>query len=90
MGEIKVEYDGEYPCTCMGRLKIWEGGKLIYDNEFCCISTGSVTFDDDWNEHIAKGQLLWEKDEANKFESRIISAVNNKLSEFTVCCGGCV
>ena len=90
MRDIKVEYDGEYPNTCSGNLKIYLDNKLIYDKEFCCNSTGSVWLDDEWQEHVEEGELVWDGMEAKKFDKDIVDAVNKKLSEFHVCCGGCV
>ena len=44
---IEVSYDGEYPCTCMGRLVVKVDQKVVYNEEFCCSSSGSVSFDKD-------------------------------------------
>ena len=88
MNNIKVEYDGKYPNACSGRLKIWENNKLIYNKEFCCTSTGRVWFDDEWNEHVESGELLW--DDANDFDKKIQEEVEKVLSQIHVCCGGCV
>ena len=85
---IEVEYNGCYPTTCMGTLIIKENNKEIYNKEFCCHSTGSVWFDDDWGEHVECGELIWE--DADKFDEEIQKAVEEKLSEFDVCCGGCI
>jgi hypothetical protein len=85
---IKVEYDGEYPNTCKGSLKITVNGDLIYNKEFCCESTGSVWFDDEWNAHIEDGELLW--DDADGFDKEIQKAVNDVLNNCSVCCGGCI
>lgn len=87
---IHVEYDGDYPNTCSGTLTIRKDGVKIYSKQFCCHSTGSVWFDDDWNEHVEEGTLMWEECEAEKFPSDIQEAVADKLSGYHVCCGGCV
>ena len=86
---IKVEYDGTYPTTCMGTLRIYEDGKLIYSKKFCCYSTGSVRIDNEWREHVKEGELRW-GDDAKEFRKEIREAVKQKLSECCVCCGGCV
>lgn len=85
---IKVEYNGSYPTTCFGTLKILEDDKIIYEKSNCCTSTGCVWFDDNWNEHVEDGELIW--DDASKFNQEIQKAVKEKLTEFQVCCGGCV
>lgn len=90
MRNIVVEYDGHYPNTCAGVLRITVDGAVVYNDTFCCHSTGSVWFDEDWTEHVECGELLWNEDEACKFDAEIREAVKAKLSEFHVCCGGCV
>lgn len=90
MSNINVKYNGKYPCTCMGRLTITEDKNIIYDNDFCCTSTGGVWFDGEWCEHVDRGELVWNESEASQFSNEIQEAVRNKLSEYRVCCGGCV
>ena len=85
---IKVEYDGNYPCTCMGTLKITVDNAIVYEEKYCCTSTGNVWFDDDCQEHVECGELVW--NDADKFNEEIRKAVKDKLSECDVCCGGCV
>ncbi len=50
MRKIVVEYDGEYPNACSGRLRILVNDEEIYNEIYRCHSTGSVWFDDDWND----------------------------------------
>lgn len=90
MSKIEIEYDGAYPCTCMGTLKIFQSAIEIYSNQYACHSTGGVWFDDNGNEHVECGELIWNEEEANKFSLEIQEAVKCKLSEFDVCCGGCI
>ncbi len=40
MADIIVEYDGEYPTTCMGTLRIFVDGKEVYNKMYACSSTG--------------------------------------------------
>jgi len=87
---ITIQYTGEYPNTCSGTLTIIEDDKVIYDEKFCCYSTGSVWFDDNWSEHVESGRLLWNQEEASKFSPEVQSAVRGHLSMYHVCCGGCV
>jgi hypothetical protein len=56
---INVEYNGSYPNTCSGTLKITQDSIVIYENQYCCHSTGCVWFDDYWNEHVVNGELVW-------------------------------
>lgn len=87
---IEVSYDGAYPNTCSGTLIIKVDGKEVYHDCACCHSTGEVWFDDEWGDHVEDGELEWNADEASKFSKEIQDAVRDKLSEFQVCCGGCV
>jgi len=65
-------------------------GEVIYASDMCCTSTGGVGFDSDWNEHVESGELIWNEDEAKKFDAEIREAVREVLSNVHVCCGGCV
>ena len=85
---IEITYDGEYPCACKGTLTIIKDGDVIYSEDHCCHSTGQILFDDDWNDSIISGDLLWE--DADKFSEEIQEAVRNELSSVSVCCGGCI
>jgi hypothetical protein len=85
---IKVEYDGKFPSTCSGTLRITVDDVLVYEESFCCVSTGNVWFDDDWCEHVEQGELIWTNGE--QFSDEIRQAVKEKLAEYHVCCGGCV
>jgi len=85
---IEVEYDGTYPNTCSGILSIKVDGKTVYTNKYETRSTGGVWFDKEWCEHVDAGELIWEP--AGEWSQEIRDAVAEKLSEFMVCCGGCV
>jgi hypothetical protein len=82
---IKVEYNGK---SCGGRLVIEVNFKEIYNEKYRCESTGCVWFDDDGDEHVTSGELLWE--DADKFDKDIQLAVEKELSKIRVCCGDCV
>lgn len=86
---IKVTYDGDFPNTCSGTLTIIVDGEQVYSKAFCCESTGSVWFDDDWNDHIESGELIW-GDDAKLFDEVVQEAVAAELAKHEVCCGGCV
>lgn len=90
MRNIVVEYDGMYPNSCSGCLIIKEDEKEIYKKQHCCRSTGSCHFDKEWNEIVKDGELVWESEEAEKFDGEIREAVRDKLSSVRVCCGGCL
>jgi len=88
MSNIEVTYEGDYPCACMGRLIIKENGIEIYNKEFCCSSTGSAGFTEDWDAVVESGTLIW--NDAEKFSKEIQEAVADELSCVSVCCGGCI
>jgi hypothetical protein len=90
MRNIQVFYDGEYPNTCRGVLRILIDGEEVYNEQYVCRSSGSVWFDDNWGEHVETGELYWKEEEAVKFDADVREAVANKLSDFCVCCGGCI
>jgi len=86
--KIEVLYDGKYPNTCSGTLIVKVDGEEVYNKKYCCSSSGGVWFDDGWNEHVEKGNLSW--DDAKLFSSEIQREVEEELSQYRVCCGGCV
>ena len=86
--KIDVSYDGEYPNICSGTLIIKVNDKEIYNKQYCCHSTGSVWFDDDWGEHVEDGELIW--DDAKAFHEDVQKTVRRALEKCQVCCGGCV
>jgi len=85
---IQVFYDGKFPNSCSGTLRIVVDGAEVYNKSFVCHSTGSVWFDKDWGEHVECGELVWR--EADQFDEEVQKAVAEKLSSVPVCCGGCV
>ena len=87
---IKIEYDGKYPNTCSGTLSIYNDDIMIYQKKYCCHSTGSVYFDSDWDEHVESGKLVWDQEDAHMFSKEIQNKVKEFLSQFHVCCGGCI
>ena len=85
---VKVEYDGEYPNMCTGTLTIFEDGVQIYSKSSCFENTGKAGFNNNWESQIIKGKLIWL--DADKFSKEISDAVEEKLDEYSVCCGGCI
>jgi len=88
---IKVKYDGEFPTLCAGVLCVTIDGT---EYDFGCSSVasgGSVTFDDDWNEHIYSGPWTvtkWPENFPEQFRFATVAAINDQISHG--CCGGCV
>lgn len=88
--DMTIEYDGSYPNLCSGTLKITLGNK-IWELSHCLSSGGSVSFDDDWSEHVDSGP--WSvHDLPDDFPVELVDKleelVNDEIS--WGCCGGCV
>lgn len=85
MRQIKVTYDGKYPCLCHGTLTIEVDGDLVYMEQYRLSSTGSCN----WREgKTTEGSLIWE--DASKFDKDIQEAVEEELNNYRPCCGGCI
>ena len=91
--EIKIKYDGEWPCLCMGRLKVWIG-EILYDfGKYVISSGGRVCRDEEWNMWTEEGS--WGIDEdlipKNFPKDRIEDLLNEINSTIPWgCCGGCI
>lgn len=90
---IRIEYDGRYPCLCMGHLKVYVDDKLYDFGEFCLSSGGNVWFDDDWNAHVEEGEWALEEDKIPEdFPKELLPELLEKINIEIPhgCCGGCV
>lgn len=96
--KIEVLYNGKYPNTCSGDLIIKIDEKIVYKARHQTTSTGSCYFTNNYSdEHVESGELLWSNDhewqdipDDKNLRELITYRVNKKLSEFDVCCGGCL
>lgn len=97
-----VSYDGEYPCLCYGKLTLKINGKKM---NFCSIngakypsfwsSGGKVSFDNDWNPNVTRGEWEWFCENENKLPKEIIDNKEYVMELFNDnvqwgCCGGCI
>jgi len=88
---IQIEYDGEYPNLCSGKLVVAIDGVRYEFPSHCLSSGGSVWFDDDWKEHVESGPWSiceWPQDFPENLKAAVIEAVNENI-EYG-CCGGCL
>lgn len=90
---IKIEYDGKYPCLCMGHLKVWIDDKLWEFGKFVLSSGGCVTHDEDWNFEVEEGEwsipdYSWPKDFPEHLKEKVIEKINEEIPHG--CCGGCI
>ena len=91
--EIKIKYDGEWPCLCMGRLKVWIGETFYDFGKYVLSSGGSVWFSDKWEEHIESGpwSIIEDSIPKNFPKDRLEDLLNVINSTIPYgCCGGCV
>jgi len=84
-------YDGEYPNLCSGKLKFKLDDKIITFPDSCLQSGGSVSFTDDWDEIVTRGEWtigLFPTNFPEELEILATDLVNQNV-EYG-CCGGCV
>jgi hypothetical protein len=92
--KIDISYDGAYPNLCRGHLKVTVRGKVstVWDfGEHALSSEGSVSFDDDWQEHVERGPWhirQWPDGFPVELKDAVTEAVNDQVDHG--CCGGCV
>lgn len=91
MKDLKISYDGEYPCLCMGILKV-EKNSNIYKIEHVLMSGGNIWITDDGDAGTNTGS--WDLDldrlpeELKAGYEQIKEWVNNNIE--LGCCGGCI
>lgn len=96
-----VDYTGEYPCLCYGKVTLKIDGQVV---EFCkykseskesgkpylsLSSGGSASFDADWNDRVEEGP--WSIDLDSRYaelEKEILEVINDNIP--WGCCGGCL
>ena len=92
MNKIKIKYDGEYPCLCMGHLEVWVDDNY-YDFGSCCLSSGGCCgFSEDYvDSYVEEGDWTidkFPKDFPMELEEELTEIVNNEIPHG--CCGGCL
>jgi hypothetical protein len=90
--EIKVDYDGEYPTLCSGKLIVNIDGKQWDFPEDCMVSGGSVYMDgDDYNTQVEDGPWKigeWPDGFPENLKPDVLDVVNDTVE--WGCCGGCI
>lgn len=91
MADIKIEYDGKYPCLCYGHLVVTIDG-VVWDFGYNSLrSGGSVWFDEDSEDHVEKGEWdigEWPEGFPEEYKVDVLEKVNEEIPHG--CCGGCV
>lgn len=88
---IKIEYDGKYPCLCMGHLIVWIDDVKWDFGRYCLSSGGSIHRNEHWDMWATEGE--WSIDEFPKgFPDELKELVLLKINEEIPhgCCGGCI
>lgn len=89
--EIKIEYDGEYPNLCSGRLFITIDGTRWDFGTHNIASGGDVWFDENWMDHVEYGPWTvtkWPEGFPDKMKGKTMKAINESIHHG--CCGGCI
>lgn len=92
--DIKIEYDGEYPNLCSGKLIVYIGEKKWKFPDDCLNTGGGVYHDDNWEEMWTERDK-WSIDEwpegfpdDDGLKMLILSVINEEIP--WGCCGGCI
>lgn len=88
-----VNYDGTYPCLCMGVLTVKIDDKEVKLPRYCIYSNGETSYDFDYsNEYIVKDKWSVNEDmlpeEYKSYKTEIEDCVNKSVP--WGCCGGCL
>lgn len=88
--EIKIKYDGKYPCLCKGHLLVTVDGTEYDFGDYCLSSGGFASFDEDWNEMVGVGDWSVEfpKDFPEELKDKVLNCINEEIPHG--CCGGCI
>ena len=87
---IKVEYTGEFPNKCSGKIIVYRDGDIIYENRKHSFTTSSNIIEDCeliWEENSKIDYIEWLAEQPDKKE--IIKKVDRIIGNIDVCCGGC-
>ena len=89
--DIKIRYDGKYPCLCMGHLEVWVDGVYYDFGEYCLSSGGCCGFNEEWDAIIEEGDWSFCKYPdafPMELEEELLEVVNSEIPHG--CCGGCL
>lgn len=91
--DIKISYDGKYPCLCMGHLVVWVNGTKWDFGTSALKSGGSIQRDDDWDMWAESGEWDiyedgWPKGFPEIYKEPVLEKINEEIPHG--CCGGCI
>ena len=94
MANIRIEYDGKWPCLCMGHLKVWIDDTLWDFGTHALSSGGYIEHDgyfNDWETHSGEWTIddySWPKDFPEDMKKAVLDKINEEIP--WGCCGGCI
>ena len=91
--KIRIEYDGDFPCLCMGHLKVYIGETLYDFGKYTLSSGGGICNNGNWDMWTIEGP--WHIDEDLIPKNFPKDCIDDLLSEINStipwgCCGGCI
>jgi hypothetical protein len=93
MTQVKIDYDGKYPCLCMGHL-IVTIDDVVYDfGNYVLSSGGGICRDEEWNMWTEDGDWDipdedWPIDFPEEYKKIVLDKINEEIPHG--CCGGCI
>lgn len=93
MEEIKIKYDGKWPCLCSGHLEVWIGEKYFDFGSHVLCSGGRICRNENWDMWAERGPWYldiedYPKDFPKDRQKDLVSIINEKIE--WGCCGGCI
>lgn len=89
--DIKIEYDGRYPCLCMGHLIVIIDGVAWDFGKYALSSGGDICKDENGDMWAEKGEWevsKWPDDFPDNLKEVVFKAINSEIPHG--CCGGCI
>lgn len=92
MAKIRIEYNGDYPCLCMGHLKVYIDDTLWDFGKHSLSSGGNVLGGQpDWDFEVDTGPwdiVYWPDGFPEDMKEAVLQEVNGNIP--LGCCGGCI
>lgn len=88
---IKIIYDGEYPCLCGGELQVQVEETLWDFGKWAIFSQGEIQQTEDGDYITIEGDWIvvsWPENFPQELKPLVEEAVNNQIPHG--CCGGCI
>ena len=88
--KIEIQYNGQYPNLCTGRLTVYIDDVKYVFPPYCMMSGGNIYKDDEGYYQTDEGKweiTRWPKDFPEHLKELILDKVNEEIP--WGCCGGC-